>query len=736
MRVDWPSEPDIVNGAGSGLYWVLALLVAAIIGLAGEFAGGWPRPRWSWTDAAVVALVALVALSARHAADFRVASNLAWEWVGLGLAYLLIRNLPRTRGESSALAGALVASAVAIAVYGLYQSVVEMPELRALYRANPQRVLQMLGIAPNSGSQQALENRLLGSMEPWSTFALPNSLAGYIVGPLVLSLAVVWENLTRRDEQACNRPLVLSLVLAAPLALVLLACLVLTKSRSAVGGLAVALLVLAWRERRRVRPRTLLIAAASGLGLLLVVIATAWATRRFDRWVVTESFKSLRYRWEYWVGTWHLITQQPGVFWNGLGPGNFSWAYVRYKLPQASEEIFDPHNMFLEVWATAGLVAVSALAAALVFGFWTAFGPAWAAKPAPEGKREELPAPKRDSAEPPRRPLWIAACAGGGLLFMMFWSMVIQFEVDLLSRWAVIGVAWVLAMLCGRPLWGRRPIPAAGVGAGALALAVNLLAAGGVGIPAVALMFWMLLALGLNLRDDRPASRLREDGNRVAVFALAASWAAVMGLFYGTVLPYWKAERLIAQAESALRAKPPNYARARDALMAANDPKYGGDRYYAKPYLVLSAMELDAWKARGRLPNDKMYLAAAIAMHKAITPPRNPNVWSLQREAAVLARELLALTKGALTPKQELRMRGDANRASRKATQLYPTNPNLRALLAETSADMNMFDDAVKEGEEALRLDRQTPHPDKKLPRDVREHLERQLPVWRKGVPE
>ena len=36
-----------------------------------------------------------------------------------------------------------------------------------------------------------LKNRLMGSNEPWSTFALANSLAGFIVGPLVLVLAVV-----------------------------------------------------------------------------------------------------------------------------------------------------------------------------------------------------------------------------------------------------------------------------------------------------------------------------------------------------------------------------------------------------------------------------------------------------------------------------------------------------------------------------------------------------------------
>ncbi len=48
-------------------------------------------------------------------------------------------------------------------------------------------------------------------------------------------------------------------------------------------------------------------------------------------------------------------------FWWGVGPGNFGGPYLKYKLPESSEEILDPHNLFLEVWATAGFWALLAL---------------------------------------------------------------------------------------------------------------------------------------------------------------------------------------------------------------------------------------------------------------------------------------------------------------------------------------------------------------------------------------
>src|SRR4029079_17190304 len=45
---------------------------------------------------------------------------------------------------------------------------------------------------------------------------------------------------------------------------------------------------------------------------------------------------------------------------------NFQDYYTRFKLPQASEEVRDPHNFVLEVWATAGTVAALALIGAIV----------------------------------------------------------------------------------------------------------------------------------------------------------------------------------------------------------------------------------------------------------------------------------------------------------------------------------------------------------------------------------
>src|SRR5205814_400441 len=77
--------------------------------------------------------------------------------------------------------------------------------------------------------------------------------------------------------------------------------------------------------------------------------------------------------------------------------------------------------------------------------------------------------------------------------------------------------------------WQRVPIPAWAPGAAVLAVTIDLLAAGGIGIPAVALMLWSLVALGLNLREDRRCGRLADPGRRFLGFGLALVWAALIG---------------------------------------------------------------------------------------------------------------------------------------------------------------------------------------------------------------
>jgi O-antigen ligase len=728
-RAFYPSEPDLKLEGGPGLGWALAVLAAFGLALLSALIGGTLRIRWSWTDAAAIVLFAAVGASTMRAADFRTAVNLGWQWAAVGIAFLLVRNLPRSRNESMAIAAALMATAVAVSVYGLYQVGVELPPLRAAFQANRALFLRRMNIAPGSPAETLLANRLLGSKEPFSTFALTNSLAGFLVGPMVLLLDLAWRNLR---TPAARGSRVVALAMASLPALALAVCLLLTKSRSAYVGLAVALGVLAWRERKRVRLRTIVITAFAGLAVLIVLIGVGLRTGNLDRLVLTESTKSLRYRSEYWTGAWRIITQAPNAFWRGVGPGNFGWSYVRYKLPQASEEISDPHNMVLEAWTTAGVVAATALVVALVFALRDLLGPSrLKAGSAGADIDDRPPSSSSKPAEPWSGSSWLIAASGAGWLVVVLIGGLNPFEGDSLARWLVLAIAWLSAVMFGQLLWRRVPVEGSGFGLAALAVMINLLAAGGIGIPTVALALWTLLALGLNLRDDRPCGQLRVLGHRGPAFGVSIVFAALAGSFYGSVMPFWRSERAIAEAEGYLAQRKPNFAAARAAFLRAADPTKGGDMYSSRPWLGLAYLELYAWKDAGERIENNMWRAVPVSLLKATEPPRNTKAWTTYRDEAMITRDLLRQIGSNLAPTVLVRFHADIARAARKATELYPSNAGLHALLAEASADVGMMGEAVKEAEEALRLDALMPHLERKLPAEERKKLQDAIPVWR-----
>jgi hypothetical protein len=744
-RAYWPSEIDTSRVSGSGLAWDLAMLLIAGVWVASSMIGARFYFRWSWTDAAVVALAFLVGLSSTRGSDRRLAINLAWDWAGLGIAYVLARNLPRTRGESTVLAGALVATAVAVSAYGLFQARVEIPQLKERFQRNPAQVMLEAKVPADPQRIRAFADRLLGSNEVFSTFGLANSLAGFLVGPLVLVLAMMIRNLADRPAPG-SRWGVIGLA-AIPL-LCLLTCLILTKSRSAYIGLVLGVAVLAWHARRQAPLRLLLGAGLAGVALVVALVAAGLATGRLDREVLTQSSLSMRYRWEYWQGAWGVITEgarTPGqalsasTFWSGVGPGNFASHYLLHKLPQSSEEIQDPHDLFLEVWATAGFWAMLALVAALALALWNLLGPALAGqgeddkatskqrrRPAEVSRETSTTLFAADPAPAPNRLGWLALSAGLGVVMVLLLGQMNLFQGDLLVRWLILTACWLLAALLGHGFWRRVPLPATACGAAVLACVVNLVAAGGIGMSSVALVLWLLIAVGLNLRDDRPCGRLREYAGRLPAVALAIVWSALAGAFVGAITPFWRSEAALAGADDALARRPPDLDRAQAAYEFAKE----ADRYSPRPWLGDAYLQLLIWESRGSRPGDLRWKKIPALLLKAASPPRNPNAWTLHSERAEVTRDLLKRLGQSLSPSEIIPLQASIVEATRTASRLYPTNAMLHARLAEASAEISMFRDAVTEAQEALRLDGITPHLDKKLPDARREQLEAKLPDW------
>src|SRR5262249_26552785 len=138
--------------------------------------------------------------------------------------------------------------------------------------------------------------------------------------------------------------------------LLLLYCLILTKSRTAWTGLLVAGAL--WgaaslvTNRRRITRRVWLSLGLGTAGVLILFVIAALG-KGFDAEVISEAPKSLSYRFQYWHGALRTVSASP-IF--GTGPGNFRHPYLRYKVAESSEEIADPHNWLLDLWASGGLL--------------------------------------------------------------------------------------------------------------------------------------------------------------------------------------------------------------------------------------------------------------------------------------------------------------------------------------------------------------------------------------------
>ena len=466
------------------------------------------------------------------------------------------------------------------------------------------------------------------------------------------------------------------------------ACLVLTKSRSGyiASGVGLALVWLLCRERP-VRIGWKLPVAALGVAALMV--AAAVAIEGPD--VLRNAWKSFGFRVQYWQSSVQMIADRPLM---GCGPGNFQNAYTQYKLPQAAEEVADPHNFLLEIAATAGLPAALALVAVLGCFFGATRmrrrdggkadreGEAESGQPAvgsqskiPNRKFEisnskfeicnrQPPIPNPSTEIPhPSTDAWAYVLAGGAAGFLL------SVPLGHLSAAPPGAVAVVLGLPLAAAtvglLWGwigdgrlPRLLPAVAVAV----LLVDLLTTGGIGLPSVAGTLWLLLALGL--AGERPRA--------VHVFA---AWAALLVVIGLAAACYKTAYDPVLGCQAQLRMAEREPARSIEHLSAAA----AADPLSAEPWRQLAAIEFDAWWRQPSADGFRRF-ETANAQVLALAPNAAP-AWLAAGDWYFRAYSKLA-PSGKTTANDAIQK---ALSAYRRAAQLYPNSELYRAKLAEAS---------------------------------------------------
>jgi hypothetical protein len=521
------------------LCWLIAAAVAAVLGVwkrlpQGEGVG---RPG---TVALLVGLgllgTTLTAFAgAEYAAPYRYPARLiAWEWFGLFAVFFTVRRVAASPRAQRGMLTALLATGVSMSAHAVYQEGVELPRVRREY-SNPVKVQQDLAhqglhVALDDPQILLFQKRALDN-HVYGTYAHPNSFAGCLA---LLLPGLVGASMLCLRQRAGGWQTWLTVLVA------LLGCVALwlTHSRGALLGVAVAglcVLVTAWRWLWAHRVLVLVaaaLAAAGSYGLYKSGLA--------GRGLGKES-STLDLRLLYWRTTAQIIREHP---WLGVGPGNFGGAYAAHIEWNAAEQIKDPHDFALEVWATCGLAGLLSLLVSLV-AFFVAVGRGLQAAPTDDtGARLDDAGPR-----------WEFYAAGVIGLLLGFVIRVAGTEggslLESMATACLRSFVWFAAFaLLEGVVWPARA-RALALTAGVIALLVNLTVSGGIAFPSVATFLWAAAALALNAaaasRSEVPV-RAVERALQIAAVPLMAGMAIVyLGLVF---YPVTTSAALVQQARS------------------------------------------------------------------------------------------------------------------------------------------------------------------------------------------
>lgn len=670
---------------GDGEPFAALWLVLAIIWALGAI--GRPRLylRWTWIDTAVAAFFAWWSVAALVGADHgapRPSFNALWDGVSAFLAFFLLRQLNPIGREARAIVVAMLAVGIVQATIGYHQSLVTMPADRARFEADPQKALREAGVEelPVGSIEFELFKSRLTSTEALGTFSLTNSLAALLAPWLIIALGIA--AVGTRGAAGRRQIVIIAAITAGALGGVL----AFTRSRSAWIAVGVGVIAL-WLQASSFMNRRRWLFAAGVVGLaIIVVIGLAVAGPA----VLEPATRSFAFRLDYWQSTLAMIRDH---VWLGCGPGNFGDYYTAYKLPTASEEIKDPHNVLFEVTANAGVPALLFFATVLIGLILRTRQSSLAVD---EQQRHANGAASAG---------WIYGGTALGVLLAMGLNFVIGFNVRLEEMFVGTVCAGILIALF-EPWVQVGRLPPSLVATGIAVLLVALLAVGGMTFAGVSGTLWLLAALLLDATDPPTAKKSLPWSAAVGCLLIAGPLFAVQ--HQTGYQPVMKSRGAMAAAHASTGSQ-----YEQQLLNAA-----AFDPWAIEPWQELAAWRLREWKGKPAtdrephlLKDFDQYTTNALAL--------NPRSFDGFNRAGMGWMEAY---------RQSPREKGWAKKAAARfaeAVRLYPTSAVLQARWAtalEASGDAKTAEAAARE---SLRLDDLMPHADHKLSPELRGEMRR-----------
>jgi hypothetical protein len=373
-------------GPATGLFLDLLFCLPALLVLVRRLADKDFALRFAWSHIAMLLLGLWVLLSVTWASDKFVAIVNAAHWTAalvlLWTASQVVDSWLRLRlvgGVSFALLLILLAQ-------GYNYRFVDLPELQREWKENQAQLLRDRGASASSTEAiQIGKNIESGDVVGFSVSR--NTYAALLVLLGMVSLGIAIQRLADRDSAGWIVPVLAVLALS----LLMLYRYVQSKTAYATPIIGSGLMVLLWWQRSWIASHARQLYWAALVAFLVGAAA-----------VIGHGLKhgslfqlSLTYRWQYWVGAAHLFVHHP---WLGVGWANFGQGYLTHRLPQAIEEIKDPHNFLVRAFVELGIPGGALTIAWMLRLWWELTQP-----PVSQLRADEAPAEPHRGADERRR---------------------------------------------------------------------------------------------------------------------------------------------------------------------------------------------------------------------------------------------------------------------------------------------------------------------------------------------
>jgi len=710
----------------------------------------------------------LSAISAFRAPNLQASIVTLVDWLACTVLFFLIVQLCSDRRGAAVFIHLLIASATVVALYGLFQYVYSLDVIAQQLEEKPVEALRQIGQPPD-----ALPDMLarVKDKRVFSTFANPNSLAGFLLMSLAVTAGALIDSIRRSAA---------SIAAAVGLLMALLwqaAGLVLTFSKGGFVTLAVmaaafvALTVLPAIMRRH---RAIVIAGAIVLALAAGVAGAVVISRVAAHGFGEESTGaegSLRVRLGYWIAAGRMIIDHPL---QGVGLGNFGDFYSQYKLAEAGE-VQRAHNNYLQVAAEMGIPGL--IAFCVLWGGFILSSLRLSHSPTPS----LAPSPTLPLPPSPTLPVFLGLAAGL-LSFIMVGTLLGSLETFAskaasLTAYALMAAAWLVAFAPGAAkAFAPSPKPQApslkftriGITVGIVGFLVHGLADFDLYVPGCVQTAWLLaglavvlsrgrsnessnespapsavMARGRQLEDSTcPYSRMSAAGAAAIVLPVIAFTMLLIAPGVGLVIRSFEAESLALEAKAILHDT------------ALTQQKLDEATAMLERSVAANPLDDDAWYALGQAHERRWQAGGgknAEAFHEAVrcfrtAARRNPGysaplfrIALAYRQAALFERRLLLQrvpwdASGRNTIElaaAELAAAHDAAGgdsgipgaggttnvardflpyiwAARRAVASYPTNPHFRASLGEAYYLAGLKRQASGEYAKAIDYDKAT----------------------------